>query len=131
MINKVLNMMKVGSAKVDLKLEANELKHGDHLNGVFELKGGWVSSKLKRLECDLVRECPGKKPEFIEPVQTLLTSKTINTGEQQEIPFSYQIPAELEPTSSEVKYSLHTKVVFSDDVKCMDSDEIVIKKQSL
>ncbi|QDP38981.1 sporulation protein [Radiobacillus deserti] len=128
MINKVLNMMKVGSAKVDLKLASRELKHGEHLTGVFELKGGWVSTKLKRLECDLVRECPGKKPEFIEPVKTLLTSKTINLGEQQEIAFSYLIPANLEPSSEDVKYCLRTKVVFMDDVKCVDSDEIVVKK---
>ncbi|MDC3417154.1 sporulation protein [Aquibacillus salsiterrae] len=127
MINKLLVLFKIGSPKINLQLQNYELKPGECVSGSFLLQGGWVKQKIKRLECDLVRECTGQKPEVIEPVKTLLMSQTIELNERTEIPFSYTLPKALTPTSDNVSYRLLTKLVFTDDKKSIDHDEIVVK----
>ncbi|SEA23469.1 sporulation-control protein [Thalassobacillus cyri] len=126
MITKVLSKLKVGSPKVDLVLNTKELTPGSNISGSFHLYGGWVRQRVNRLECDLVKEQAGKKPEFIEPVTTVLMSKTIEANDKTEIPFHYQLPEELPPTTEGITYRLQTKIVFKDDVKSFDHDEIVV-----
>ncbi|MFG6120105.1 sporulation protein [Thalassobacillus sp. B23F22_16] len=126
MITKVLSKLKIGSPKVDLILNRNELTPGSTVSGSFHLHGGWVSQRVNRLECDLVKEQTGRKPEFVEPVTTVLMSKTIEANDKTEIPFHYQLPEELPPTTDTITYRLRTKIVFKDDVKSFDHDEIII-----
>ncbi|WP_085505374.1 sporulation protein [Thalassobacillus devorans] len=127
MIMKVLSKLKIGSPKVDLILNRNELPPGSTVSGSFHLYGGWVSQRVNRLECDLVKEQAGRKPEFIEPVTTVLMSKTIEANDKTEIPFHYQLPKELSPTTNAITYRLRTKIVFKEDVKSFDHDEIIVR----
>ncbi|MBM7573233.1 sporulation protein [Aquibacillus albus] len=126
MIAKLMSLLKIGSPKVDLILDTNQVKPGDKISGVFYMEGGWVKQKLKRLECDFVREYHGEKPEVIQPVKTVLMSDTIDSDDQTEIPFTYKLPKELPPTSEDVSYRLETKLVFTNDTKSIDTDEIVV-----
>ncbi|WP_186575944.1 sporulation protein [Aquibacillus kalidii] len=126
MVSKLLSFIKFAAPKVDLVLNTSELKAGEQLSGKFFLKGGWVLQKAKRLECDFIRVCPGKKPEVIEPVKTLLMSRSIEANEKTEICFTYQLPKELPPTCAHVSYRLQTKLVLADDSKHTDHDEVIV-----
>ncbi|ARI78627.1 sporulation protein [Halobacillus mangrovi] len=128
MITKLLSLLKLGSPKIDLVLDRNEIRPGGTIGGSFHLKGGWTSQKIKRLECDLVKDDKGKKPTMIQPVTTVLMSQTINRKDKKQFPFHCQLPEELNPSSEEVKYRLQTKLVFVDDVKSIDHDELVVTK---
>ncbi|WP_407270973.1 sporulation protein [Radiobacillus sp. PE A8.2] len=122
-----MSIVKQSSPQVELILNTNEIFKGGQVTGVFYLKGGWFKYKIQRLECDLIRESQGEKPEVVEPVKTILMSRTIDQNEKTEIPFSYQLTQELQPTSSKITYRLHTRLVCSDDVKSKDHDEIIVR----
>lgn len=127
MIKKLLNLINIGTPKVDLILQNTNIKPGDKITGYFELKGGWVTHKMSRLECDFIREYPGGKPEIIEPVKTLLLSKTLEINSKTEVPFTYQLPLDLNLSAADdVTYRFRTKLVLIDDIKSMDHDKITI-----
>ncbi|WP_017726093.1 sporulation protein [Halalkalibacterium ligniniphilum] len=127
MLLKYLRFLKIGSANVDLVLDRKECVAGEKISGFFNLQGGWGTQTIKRLECDLVAKRTGEKEEkIIETVTTLLMTKTLDSGARAEIPFVYQLPKKLEPSSNGISYRFQTRLVFSDDVKDMDHDEIKI-----
>ncbi|KHE67366.1 sporulation protein [Halobacillus sp. BBL2006] len=128
MITKLLSLLKVGSPKIDLVLDQNEINPGGKIAGSFHLKGGWTSQKIKRLECDLVKDDHGKKPMIIQPVTTVLMSQTIDPKDKKEFPFHCQLPEQLTPSSERISYRLQTKLVFMDDVKSVDHDELIVTK---
>lgn len=124
MFNKYLNLFKLGSANIDLVLDADEYLPGERVSGYFKLQGGFRKQKVKRLECDLIAQ--NKDEKSIETVKTILMSRTLNAKESTEIPFNYQLPKELQPTGDNVSYRFHTRLIFSDDVKDIDHDEVKI-----
>ncbi|MBM7553547.1 sporulation protein [Thalassobacillus pellis] len=130
MITKMLSLINFGSPKVDLVLENDEYKPGKEISGFFQLHGGWMKQKINRLECDLVKTTPGKKPEVIEVVTTVLMSHMMKANEQKVIPFQYDLPHDLSPSDGRGTYHLQTKLVFENDVKSFDHDEVVITRQS-
>lgn len=127
MIKRVMSACKIGAPKVDLILDETETKPGGKISGSIHVKGGWTSQKTKRLECDLVRHEAGDSYRFVAPAKTILTAQVVDANERRELPFHYQLPNELKPTSDGVSYHLMTKLVFKDDSKCSDQDEIVIR----
>ncbi|MRH43902.1 sporulation protein [Aquibacillus halophilus] len=126
MIKKMICSLKICSPTIDLVLTNNEIVPGGNVSGTFHLQGGWIKQKVERLECDLVKEYPGKKTEYIEPVKTILMSKMIHSNDRREIPFTYQMPKDLHPSSTGVSYRFQTKIVYTDNMKSIDHDEIIV-----
>ncbi|TWI54076.1 sporulation protein [Halalkalibacter nanhaiisediminis] len=90
MFNKYLNLFKLGSANIDLVLDAAEYLPGERVSGYFKLQGGFRKQKVKRLECDLIAQNKHEKSnQMIETVKTILMSRTLNAKESTEIPFNY------------------------------------------
>lgn len=126
MIKKVMCFLKIGSPKVNLVLHNNETQPGEKISGSIHLQGGWLKQKATRLECDLLKECPGMKPQFVAPAKTVLMSHIVTSKEIREIPFHFRVPVELKPSCKEVTYCLRTRVVFADSSKSIDHDKIVV-----
>ncbi|WP_042347531.1 sporulation protein [Bacillus massiliigorillae] len=127
MFKKCLHLLKIGSTNVDLVLDAYEYKSGELVTGYFEIKGGKLNQKIKRLECDLIlKDTNTKKKQGIESATTILMTKTINSSEVTKIPFKYIIPTELQSTSKDFIYLFQTKIIFHDNLRDMDYDEIKI-----
>lgn len=126
MINSLLSFVKFGSPKVDLVLDSHRTSPGEIVKGSFRIQGGWLPQKIKRLECDLVREISGRKTELIAPAATVLMSQAMKPKGTREVPFQYQIPDDLPPTKHAQRYRLQTKIVCTDDVKSFDHDELVV-----
>ncbi|MGP4075404.1 sporulation protein [Halobacillus sp. K22] len=126
MIQSLLNFFKIGSPKVDLVLHSHRIAPGAIVKGSFHIYGGWLPQKIKRLECDFVKETKGRKTELIAPAATVLMSQTMEPKGMREVPFHYQIPEDLPPTTNAETYRLKTKIVFTDDVKTFDHDELVV-----
>lgn len=126
LINKVMSFLRIGTPKVNLILNSNQTQRGEKISGSIHLQGGWMKQKATRLECDLLKECPGKKPQFIAPAKTVLMSHIVGSKEKREIPFHFRVPAELPPSCKEVSYCLRTRVVFADSSKSIDQDKIVV-----
>lgn len=127
MINKLMCLMKIGSPKVNLVLDSNETHPGEKVSGSIHLQGGWMKQKATRLECDLVKEQPGKKPLFVAPAKTVLMSDIVGSKEKREIPFHFRLPTGLSPSDKECSYCLRTKVVFADSSKTLDQGRIFIR----
>jgi len=126
MIKKVMSYLNIGSPHVDLVLEKNNLIPGEKVTGVFHVEGGWARQHIKRLECDLVKEFQGDTVETVDAVTTILMSKSMDANEKAEYPFCYQLPIPLEPSTEHISYRLNTRLIFLDDVKSIDHDEIVV-----
>lgn len=126
MIKKVMSYLNIGSPHVDLVLDNNELKPGEKVTGAFHVEGGWAKQHIKRLECDLVKEFQGDTIETVDAVTTILMSKSIDANDKVEYPFCYQLPKEIDPSTEYISYRLNTRLIFLDDVKRIDHDEIVV-----
>ncbi|MEA3319627.1 MAG: sporulation protein [Bacillota bacterium] len=126
MIKKVMSYLNIGSPHVDLVLNNMELNPGESVTGTFYVEGGWARQHIKRLECDLVKEFQGDTVETVDAVTTILMSKSMDANDKAEYPFCYQLPIPLEPSTEHISYRFHTRLIFQDDVKSMDHDEIVV-----
>lgn len=85
-----------------------------------------MKQKATRLECDLMKQHPGRKPQFVAPAKTILMSNIMDSKEKREIPFQFRLPKDLAPSCKEVSYSLRTRVVFADRCKSTNQDKIVV-----
>ncbi|MFC7319774.1 sporulation protein [Halobacillus campisalis] len=125
LIARMFSYFKIGSPKIDLVLHSHKIEAGGHVSGSFHLYGGWFTQKIKRLECDLVKVSAGKS-QPIQPVTTVLMSEVIEPRDQKEFPFRYLVPEALTPTDHGCTYRLQTKIVFEDDIKTFDHDELIV-----
>ncbi|RWZ58898.1 sporulation protein [Halobacillus fulvus] len=124
MLKKLRDWLQWKAPKVDLVLETPVKNR--FIEGVFQLYGGWKAQKVSRLECDLIKVVPGQDPQFIEPVTTVLMSRTIEPNGYDEFPFQYQLPEQLDIEDG-AKYKLQTRLVLENNTKCFDHDELIIQ----
>ncbi|SDO05521.1 sporulation protein [Halobacillus sp. SY10] len=125
MLTKWMNGLWGGKPKVDLVLDS---KGEDPyvLSGIFQLSGSWRKQNIKRLECDLVVVERGRKPLLVEPVTTVLMTRTMEAGGYDEYPFRYELPRNLPLLSEGKSYKLQTRLVYENNAKSFDHDEIVV-----
>ncbi|MEC3884632.1 sporulation protein [Halobacillus sp. HZG1] len=125
MLTKWMNGLRIGKPKVDLVLDP---KGEDPyvLSGVFQLSGSWRKQNIKRLECDLVVIERGKKPLLVQPVTTVLMTRTMEAGGYDEYPFRYELPRTLPPLSEGRSYKLQTRLVYENNAKSFDHDELIV-----
>ena len=131
MIRKLISQwfLHVGSAHIHLILDKKEFTPGEKVTGYFSLEGGWFEQNIKRLECDLVVVDKQEQTEYlIEGAVTRLMSKSIDSKESDQIPFTFLLPAELDSSSGNRSYRFHTRIVFSNGAESIDDDEIKILK---
>ncbi|MFS0781735.1 sporulation protein [Bacillus sp. 1P06AnD] len=127
MLKKCMRLLNIGCTNVNLVLEAKEFKCGDIVSGHFHLTGGRMNETIKRLECDLlIKDAKKQKVVSKESAATILMTKTLNNAESVQIAFKYQLPDYLQPSSDQVVYIFHTRVIFHDNHKGIDYDEIKI-----
>lgn len=116
-----------GKASINLTLDTNEFLPGEKVNGYFSIKGGWFKQQLNRLECDLVVTDKQKQAEeLIREGITILTSRSIDPHASSRIPFTFQLPSGLTPSSNVCQYRFRTKLTFNNGDKSVDHDQIKI-----
>ncbi|WP_083412481.1 sporulation protein [Halobacillus dabanensis] len=131
MLAKLFSWFGPGYPKVDLVLAKREYTPGEKVTGSFHLQGGLRQVKIHRLECDLVKKTPGRKPRFIQPVTTVLMNRELGSKAETEYPFHFLLPEELLEEADESSYHLQTKLVLKNDVETTDTDEIHIRMSSI
>jgi sporulation-control protein len=116
----------IGTTKIDLVLNKKEFRPGDVIKGEYELTGGRVEQKLKRIETDLLQYDEITDRSSILHQNTILSSSTMKANEQRTIHFSCRLSDAFPPSSETVSYKFVTRLVFDDGVNSVDHDEFQI-----
>ncbi|MBZ9535276.1 sporulation protein [Cytobacillus oceanisediminis] len=129
LLKNIKNFFARSLPNVDLVLEKNEVRHDETIAGDFYIKGGAKQQKLKRLECILLKVYKDESKETVETVKTILMSRTLLAKENAMIPFTFLVSKEMEPSTEEFTYKLHTNLFFAENKVSTDHDELVIVKE--
>lgn len=116
----------IGATKIDLVLNKKEFCPGDVIKGEYELTGGRVEQKLKRIETDLLQYDQNSDRSSVLHHNTILSSSTMKANEQRTIHFSCRLSDSFPPSSDNVSYKFVTRLVFDDGVNSVDHDEFQI-----
>ncbi|WP_191562217.1 sporulation protein [Metabacillus idriensis] len=125
-LRKYMSILGIGSAQIDLILPKEEFQAGECINGYFLIKGGVIEQKLKRIDCDLVLADLTTDEERIIETTNILTSKQIESEEQNRIDFTFRLPSDLMATTDVRTYHFNTRLVFDEGVISKDLDIIRI-----
>ncbi|MCA0987580.1 sporulation protein [Guptibacillus algicola] len=120
-------LLGIGAAKIDLILEKLTFKRGELVVGSFEIIGGTIEQRIKRVECDLLYIDHAKKTSRVVDSVTILTVKDIRKEQKVTIPFSFRIPETIPEPQKRTSYKFTTRLVFSEGAKSVDQDQIAIQ----
>jgi len=126
MFSKLMCRFGIGATKVDLVLNQKEFHPGEVIKGEYELTGGRVEQKLKRIETDLLQYDQNSDRSSVLHHNTILSSSTMKANEQRTIHFSCRLSDSFPPSSEDVSYKFVTRLVFDDGVNSVDHDEFRI-----
>ncbi|WRP04610.1 sporulation protein [Rossellomorea aquimaris] len=126
MFSKLMCRFGIGATKIDLVLNQKEFRPGDVIKGEYELTGGRVEQKLKRIETDLLQYDQNSDRSSVLHHNTILSSSTMKANEQRTIHFSCRLSDSFPPSSDNVSYKFVTRLVFDDGVNSVDHDEFQI-----
>jgi sporulation-control protein len=127
-LRKYLSILGIGSAQIDLILPKEEFLPGECINGYFLIRGGVIEQQLKRIDCDLVMADLSSRTEKVIETANILTSKQIESDEQNRIDFIFRLPKDLAASTEERLYYFNTRLVFDEGVISKDQDFITIKE---
>lgn len=119
----------IGSAKIDLLLQKDVYKPGEVVYGTFSIKGGIIHQKLKKIDCHLIATNKTAGTEKIMGVTTILTSKQIDSEEMHNLPFVFNLPESILPSTDELAYHFQTRLIFDEGVTSQDQDRVQITGQ--
>lgn len=128
-LRKSLLLLGIGSAQIDLILPKNTYKSGECINGYFLIKGGTLTQRIRRIECDLIMDTHSTEMEEILKTSTILSTREINSGESNEIPFNFCLPILKEPYKRGVSYRLKTRLILDKGIIGKDDDWILIDSE--
>jgi sporulation-control protein len=128
-LRKYLSILGIGSAQIDLILPKEEFLPGECINGYFLIRGGVIEQQLKRIDCDLVMADLSSRTEKVIETANILTSKQIESDEQNRIDFIFRLPKDLAASTEERSYYFNTRLVFDEGVISKDQDFITIKEE--
>ncbi|MDM5306505.1 sporulation protein [Peribacillus frigoritolerans] len=128
-LRKSLLLLGIGSAQIDLILPKNTYKSGECINGYFLIKGGTLAQRIRRIECDLIMDTHSTGMEEILKTSTILSTREINSGESNEIPFNFCLPILKEPYKRGVSYRLKTRLILDKGIIGKDDDWILIDSE--
>ncbi|MCJ8008288.1 sporulation protein [Lederbergia wuyishanensis] len=126
LLRKYMSLIGIGSAQIDLILSKDTYKVGEHIEGYFLIKGGTIDQQLRRIDCELIKREELMGNEEIIDIQTILTSKRIESEEIYKITFSFKLPSSIFVSSEEISYCFKTKLTFNEGVESRDQDIIRI-----
>ncbi|MFZ3589609.1 sporulation protein [Bacillus sp. DJP31] len=126
LLRRYMSLIGIGSARVDLVLEKENVRPGDSMTGTFNINGGTIEQQIKRIECDLVKTSIKTGSEEVVDSMIILTAKLINSEETSNIPFTFFIPPTLEASCASLSYRFQTRMIFQEGVKSMDQDVIIV-----
>lgn len=130
MMTKLKQFLFKDNGKVDLILTNDQLVPGEKITGEFLLKGPKNKKKVSRLECDLIKvNAADQSEDMIEIATTIYMSKVIDDQTWTKIPFSYVLPEQLQDRDSHGVYRFRTRLIYGNNVQCIDHDEIKIKEE--
>jgi sporulation-control protein len=128
LLRKYMSLMGVGSAQIDLILEKDVFTPGDSVNGKFLIKGGTVDQDLQLIECSLVMVDLKTEEENVLDTVTINVQLRIQPEDDDEVPFSFLLPADVPPTTKDISYHFKTKLVFKQGIESWDEDMIKVVK---
>ncbi|MCM3595076.1 sporulation protein [Metabacillus idriensis] len=126
-LRKYMSILGIGSAQIDLILPKEEFQPGECIKGYFLIKGGVIEQQLKRIDCDLVMADLSSGTEKVIETANILTSKQIQSEEQNRIDFRFSLPEDLADSTEERSYYFNTRLVFNEGVISKDQDFITVK----
>lgn len=124
LLRKIMSLVGIGSAKIDLILEKEIYRPGEHVKGYFLLNGGTIEQQLKRIDCDLVKVEQGR--EYMIDSTSILTSRSIESEASNKIQFSFKLPTSLPISTEEISYRFKTRLTFTEGVESIDQDIIQV-----
>jgi sporulation-control protein len=124
-----MSILGIGSAQIDLILPKEEFLPGECINGYFLIRGGVIEQQLKRIDCDLVMADLSLRTEKVIETANILTSKQIESDEQNRIDFIFRLPKDLAASTEERSFYFNTRLVFDEGVISKDQDFITIKEE--
>jgi sporulation-control protein len=124
-----MSILGIGSAQIDLILPKEEFLPGECINGYFLIRGGVIEQQLKRIDCDLVMADLSSRTEKVIETANILTSKQIESDEQNRIDFIFRLPKDLAASTEERSFYFNTRLVFDEGVISKDQDFITIKEE--
>lgn len=127
LLRKSMCLLGIGAAKIDLILEKLTFKRGELVVGSFEITGGTIEQRIKRVECDLLYVDHEKKTSRVVDSVTILTVKDIRKEQKVMIPFSFRIPETIPEPKKRTSYKFTTRLVFNEGAKSVDQDQIAIQ----
>lgn len=126
-LRKYMSILGIGSAQIDLILPKGKFQPGECIKGYFLIKGGVIEQQLKRIDCDLVMADLSSGTEKVIETANILTSKQIQSEEQNRIDFRFSLPEDLADSTDERSYYFNTRLVFNEGVISKDQDFITVK----
>lgn len=127
-LRKSMCLLGIGAAKIDLILEKLNFTCGELVKGSFEITGGTIKQRIKRVECDLVFVDHANKTSRVVDSLTILTVKDIQKEQKVTMPFSFRIPENIPENEKRTSYKFTTKLVFDEGAKSVDQDQISIRQ---
>ncbi len=113
MFKKLMAKFGVGAANVDLRLDQPAFRLGETMTGAIHVEGGSVEQRISDLSVLLMMKTYINGQEVTRPVESIPVLKGFIVQPkpyQQDIPFTYQIPATLAVSTPSLQYFLHTKL---------------------
>ncbi|NQD65958.1 sporulation protein [Bacillus haikouensis] len=129
MFNKLMCRFGIGSTKIDLVLNKKDYRPGEVIQGVYEIIGGRIEQKLKRIETELLQYDHSSDKSAILHHNTILSSSTMKVNERKRINFSCRLADSYPPSSESISYKLVTRLVFDDGINRIDHDDFRIIAQ--
>lgn len=123
----------IGSAKVDTRLESNEVEPGGLMKGVVVIRGGSVEQEVGQiylyLVADYIAEVNDTKVRRTAEVGQFRIGEpfTIKPGEVREFPFSATAPLHLPVTTGSNGVYLKTGLDISNAVDPSDADRVEVR----
>ncbi|MHC0035680.1 sporulation protein [Pseudoneobacillus sp. C159] len=135
--NKVFASVGIGSAKVDTKLEKDNLTAGEQVTGVVEIQGGNVEQKVDEIYLSLhtnyIKESDDKKYNVTATIDRfrVVESFTIKPNERKEIPFTFVLPHDTPITIGRTRIWVTTGLDIKNAVDPTDKDYIKVLPNKL
>ena len=132
LFKKMLATIRIGSAKVDTRLENTKYHQGEEVKGVIHIQGGDVEQKIGDVYIKVYTQYLQKIDDHkVYKKKELLRYKVkgeflLGKDEVLEIPFTFHLPHEVPITIGQVKVWIHTELGIDLAIDPIDKDYISI-----
>lgn len=127
MFKKLLNKIGIGTASVNLVLDADRARVGEDLVGSIMITGGSSETKVDAVNVNLIMKTKQGDSEHEHHVAKIPVVKglVVGSGENLQFPIRFTLPA-LPQSSRYVTYSLHTELDIPGAVDKHDFDDFYV-----